>query len=522
MQNTNRQRILCAFIIIGLISALFLSGMRIVMESRNNEAAFVISNTDLELLSQAWGIEPAEYETLLKDAGVCDVIVPEDPRNVLGVYFYDEEGGAYHGERAVIGLNEDIKQFSYIPLEGFAPNSDTPMVRVLRLFRYMGNRYGILGYDGAQEIENIIYRAVTERNIRVVWITPFYDSVTGELISEPAQYTKLIENVTERIAPHGLTVGSSVSAFPPSYAPSQLFVICILWGVIAGGMLLLSSILSLGEMLRNILMFAAMTAVTAFIMLKGTDLAIAAGALAAAVIFPCLGLRLMAGLCAESAFDSVKSMNTGFLKVLLLSLAMSLCGGIYISALQSSARFLLAVDNFRGVKISQILPVFYGAYIVMRTLYKGQKPQDVLAAMLSGRRLIIIAFVLVLGGAGVLFILRTGDGMIGVTVFEQRIRNLFEQIFIVRPRTKEFAVAWPCIAVMILLTGKSRKEYAWPFGIMAAPGLSSVANTFCHSRAPVWLSVTRTAIGAGLGAVLGIAAVIILNRLIPKADKPKV
>ena len=59
---------------------------------------------------------------------------------------------------------------------------------------------------------------------------------------------------------------------------------------------------------------------------------------------------------------------------------------------------------------------------------------------------IVFSLHMILAAVGTVYILRTGDGMLSVSVGEQRARNWLERVLLFRPRTKEFLIAYPAIA----------------------------------------------------------------------------
>jgi mannose/fructose/N-acetylgalactosamine-specific phosphotransferase system component IIC len=83
----------------------------------------------------------------------------------------------------------------------------------------------------------------------------------------------------------------------------------------------------------------------------------------------------------------------------------------------------------------------------------------------------------------------------------------------VRPRTKEFCIAWPCFGIAWLLCQRGAKRRAWPFVLLSVVGFSSVVNSFCHSRTPVWVSGVRGA----LGLLIGLAVALVLTALFHKS-----
>ncbi|HBR08498.1 MAG TPA: hypothetical protein DD735_06320, partial [Clostridiales bacterium] len=358
-----------------------------------------------------------------------------------------------------------------------------------------------LGYPGAEEIENILYRAVTDRNVRVVWITPFTDAQTGRTITDAAVYEDVVENLSARIERHGLILSSSFSAFG-AYEPSPLLIFAA-YGVAAAGILLLGCFFRLSRRWEILLAVAGMGACAALWCaesLWGYNLFTPLLAFAASVIFPCLSLWYAYERLSALRRDTLSRTLGAYTGILLVSLGIAVAGGLFVGALQSGSDYLLAIANFRGVKLSQLLPLAFAVYAVLRFLCP---PREILA----GRK-----FILILGAFGLIcgvgyYILRTGNA--GVSVLEQRFRNWLELLLIARPRTKEFLVAWPCLAAAAVLVTKGKRAYSWPFAVLAASGYASAVNTFCHARSPLWLSLTRTLLGAALGAAIGLILIAI-------------
>ena len=124
-------------------------------------------------------------------------------------------------------------------------------------------------------------------------------------------------------------------------------------------------------------------------------------------------------------------------------------------------------------------------------------------------KVMLVLLLLFVFAAGLVYLLRTGDQMLSVSTFEQRARSWLENVLYFRPRTKEFLLAWPSIGVALFFATRSKRILCWLFGVFAAVGFASVANTFCHSRAFFMVSLARTGygivIGMGLGLILRVA-----------------
>ena len=452
----------------GLVAACILCGVRIGLEAKNTKVCAVMAYDDLARLDGA----------------------------PVGVRGFD--GGAMLD--GVWLLVEDENQHSHVPIDYNAWDGrghDDAFVRCLYLYPQYAARYGTLGYPGAEEIENLLYRAVTDRNIRVLWLTPFTDN--GEVVTDPAVYEEILQNLAARIARQGLAPGDTFSAFTRE-APPLLGLFFTLLGVFGAGLLLLQSFWHVPRWLA----FFSVVCLPA--LWFAPALTVSAGALAAAVVFPCLALWYVTARLAVLEPRGLLFDAGRFLLTLCTGIGICLLGGVFIGALQSSTPYLLAMENFRGVKLSQTLPVAYGAYIVFRRLYGRAGIRDILA----GKKTLLLAACALLLAALAYYLLRTGNAAVGV--WEQRFRNFLERVLLVRPRTKEFLAAWPCLAVACALILRGARRWAWPFAIVSAVGFASVVNSFCHARTPLCLSLARTVYGLVPGAVLGIAILLILYK----------
>jgi len=136
--------------------------------------------------------------------------------------------------------------------------------------------------------------------------------------------------------------------------------------------------------------------------------------------------------------------------------------------------------------------------------------------------LAVVALAIV-GLMGVYYIIRTGNTDSGVVAAsEMQFRNMLEELFVARPRTKEYMIGYPCM--MLLVWAAVRRIPVLPLfcGAGAVIGYTSIVNTFLHIRTMVAISFSRVLIGLGLGLVLGILAVIaaeIIFRLIQRLRK---
>jgi len=150
--------------------------------------------------------------------------------------------------------------------------------------------------------------------------------------------------------------------------------------------------------------------------------------------------------------------------------------------------------EFRGVKLSLVsLPLF----IFFKGLYRERK---------NWRK--FLPFLLILIPVGIYYILRSGN-FGWVSSFERNFRDFLESILWVRPRFKEI------LAFPFFLTLKHFEKYRWFFIVEAfgSIALVSMFNTFCHIKAPIFVSLYRTALSLGISIPLAFIIKKILKRL---------
>lgn len=88
-------------------------------------------------------------------------------------------------------------------------------IRVFNEWGYIQNRYAYCGYTGPEEITNSFFRAVVERNCKVIWLKMILepdndvswdaDQTEWTYITDPAAYEKMILDLDARLEPMGYT-----------------------------------------------------------------------------------------------------------------------------------------------------------------------------------------------------------------------------------------------------------------------------------------------------------------------------
>ena len=179
-------------------------------------------------------------------------------------------------------------------------------------------------------------------------------------------------------------------------------------------------------------------------------------------------------------------------------------GAVMLSALLLDPVFLLGIVRFPFISAALVFPpLLIGAFLYFKT----RNISDFLK-----RPLLISHLALGLLGIGivVMYVMRSGHSSVGsVPILELHFRAFLEQIFSIRPRTKEFLMGYPAL-MLVFMFPKSR--YRWFFAAVGSLALVSLLNSFCHLHTPLWVSAYRSILGLGLGLIMG-SVYLLIRRL---------
>lgn len=176
----------------------------------------------------------------------------------------------------------------------------------------------------------------------------------------------------------------------------------------------------------------------------------------------------------------------------------------FVVALLNNVTYSLVLEQFRGVSLLHIAPIGLVALYVL--LYRGDfafnKTGTLLRMPVTLLMVILAGFV---GLLGMYYMSRTGNAG-SVSSLEMSFRTFLENTVGVRPRNKEFLLAHPLFILGAFLAFKYRT--AAFIMIIAVIGQLSMVDTFAHIHSPLLISLVRGLLGLGLGAILGVIAVI--------------
>lgn len=426
-----------------------------------------------------------------------------------------------------IGMIEHTTQLQHILQYGvndIVRSTGYDAVRIFSVWDYIQNRYQYYGYEGAKEIENTLFRAVVERNIRLIYFKPIKEFKDQHVyVTDLEEYQTMFTNLEKRLEEHNLFFGSKASVME-QYQVGLWAKLIIALGCVAAAVLLIRTILPIGRKLKaGLFGLGAIGAAGAYVVMSGY--AELMTSFAAAIILPSAATLFIVKQSKEYA-DTLdrterltKIAGLGIL-TLVCSVVIALIGGMMTAAPISSVNYMLEIDIFRGVKLAQLLPLvfFIAAYLAYYGFGTSKKHpgtleyQDLREMMNAGIKVWMVILGVLLLGVGYYYIERTGhDSSIQVSSLEMIFRNALEDDLIARPRSKEFLFAFP--SVMMLVYTSIRRFKLWPilFGLASVIGMTSVANTFMHIRTPLYLGFARTGYSLLFGIVIGIAGILIFE-----------
>ena len=458
----------------------------------------------------------ADYERygIRPDYMICGgeaVIGFDDPRDTFALDYIRDNGITL----GLIETNVQRENIMQAGVEDIAAATDYNAVRVFSVWDYIQYRYAYYGYEGAEEIENTLYRAIVERNIRIIYFKPIKEfNNSYAYITDIEVYRDLFDNLNRRLGAHGISMGRA--SVMENYQIPRLALLALGLGAALGGALLPETVLPFKRKWTLLLaLLGAVCVAGAWVVMPNTFRLVAS--FASAAVFACLA----AAFFLRSAKALGEALPSGAKLGAILPRAMGVLSGAVLIALAgammtaaplSSAEYMLELGIFRGVKAAQLLPLAYFCVLFLACygLFEKERSSNTLQIrdVVSALRWTIPVWALVLAGAvglvGYYYIARTGhETAVTVSTVEVVFRNSLENLLLARPRTKEFLVGFPCIMLAVYCAVRRLPFWTALFGLAGTIGLTSVCNTFMHIHTPLYLGFARTACSLALGILLG-------------------
>ncbi|MFC1745590.1 DUF5693 family protein [Candidatus Riflebacteria bacterium] len=194
--------------------------------------------------------------------------------------------------------------------------------------------------------------------------------------------------------------------------------------------------------------------------------------------------------------------NKNFLLRILCFIFPTFLFSLIISALFSEPVYWLKLKQFRGVKISFLLPLFFLAYMQRQVFWN--KVREFLKNPLEPQKLTFLSVGLIFV---IYYLIRSGNYQsFGPSLMEEKFRDLLEWILYARPRTKEFLIGYPALFTFLYLchVKKASLENSFFLPLFMLLGQISFINSFCHFHTPINITLLRCMNGILLGAIVSI------------------
>lgn len=397
-----------------------------------------------------------------------------------------------------IGVIETSKQLGIIEQEG--------LNAVMSATRYTINRVYSTGNDDfVTSVDERYYRwirAVVDRGIRILYVVPFNDdkkmaSVNmNETIDTIARFLPAIAAkgfIVDRTAvPYGLNSAATTSAHRLAVSLSLL----------AAFLLYLLYLLHPQRKWMRAIAILGLLACLAVNLLLHMDFS-KVYALGAAVLYPTFSSLLLLIYLKNYPQHGLIKKLLGSLAIILVINAI----GMYtIVTSLADIRYIMNLSYFSGVKVAFILPLLlfplnYLCVTVPRERWLGMlRSQLKKTPSYLALGLFLLAMVVIY-----IYIGRSGNTSgIEVSRLEIRLREVLENIFLARPRFKEFVIGYPALLAMVYLYHRYKNDLIMlllGFGVVI--GSISMVNSFCHVFTAVSISASRTLAGLIIGLLLG-------------------
>lgn len=462
----------------------------------------------------------------------------------LLVQYLNESGASV----AMMEQNDQSQNQTWPGIEDLLNETGYRGIRVFNEWAYIQNRYQYCGYEGPEEITNTFFRAIAERNCKVIFLKMILepdsdvswdaDEKEWVYITDPAEYEKMLADLDTRLAPLGYTRGT-VPAMEME-DPSVLLKVVQGIGTAALLVMLFDLFFFIGKRWRTILLVLGALGFAGLAVLKPAMFRLILS-MSGGIVMPSLAA---VGLCRvlmekrrtepQAKFGRVLGYTLG---ISVLTILTAFCGSLLATSALSQLSYMIEMDLYRGVKIMQLIPIglFILAYLLVYA-YEETGARDAVLAHVGPRgekgrvkrfnayfaqvmktpmqlgwfvAIVVIAVAAVfLLLVFVYYIYRTGNSTTTPET-ELAFRNFLENTLIARPRTKEMLIGWPMLMLFIWSLRRGMKFLPMVFGMGMSIGLVSVVNTFLHIRTPFLLSLLRTGWGILFGLLIGLAAVVI-------------
>ena len=370
--------------------------------------------------------------------------------------------------------------------------------------------------DKLSDLQPVIARyllGVRERNVRVVYLRPWTHQ-QGDLTIEAANVT-MVKAIADGLRANGYTLGRATPI--PFFKASTSRPIIAVVSLAAPAVLLLLLALLFG--IESWLVFTILIA--GDLMLYALGIAIhhefavrKVIALGGAILFATAAFVAISGAFSAGYAATWRQAVARGLRYLGIGIGVSACGALLVVGLLSHPLFMEEIDRFSGVKLVLLLPPLLALLLYVFTDRFAARIQEPVRVLFEPVRIVhLIAGLGVIAAMAIIYMRSGNQSDIAPSALELHVRSGLSALLLVRPRFKEFMLAWPLLMLIPALQREHLRAAGWLLALAASIGFADVIDTFSHLHTALLVSVLRLVNGALIGIVLGIIVIGLYVRL---------
>ncbi len=441
-----------------------------------------------------------EYEPLIRDYNVQTLIFGYN--RVTGTPDHPEVMNnlvkKYHLQ---VGIIETSQQLGYISQEG--------LDQLMQATGYPINRvYSTSNDDFVKTADERYYRwvrSIIDRGIRIVYLVPFKDESKDSSINLN-ESIETVGHFQQTIAAKGFIIDQPLKDLNSSI-PGKGHRLMVSLSLLAACLLYILYLLRPHRKWMLALSTLGLLACLGINLLWGADFS-RVYALAAAILYPSFSSLLL--LLYLRKYRQ-QSWLLQLISSLVIILGINAMGMYTVVTSLADIRYIMNIGYFSGVKLAFMVPLLlFPLNYLSATVERKEWLNYVIALLKKSPSYLVLGVFLVALMALYVYIGRSGNTSgIEVSGLEIRLREILENIFLARPRFKEFVIGYPSLMAMVYLYRKYHQDLILlllGFGVMI--GSISMVNSFCHVFTAVSISANRTLAGLMTGLLLGLGLVL--------------
>lgn len=454
-----------------------------------------------------------EYEKLVRKYGVKHLVfgneVSGNPDHLAPIINMIKKHGL------IVGIVETSEQLKYVAQPGLDPVMEATSYPINRVYSTTNDEF----VSSADERYYRWVRAVVDRGIRILYVSPFKDrKITYS--ANINNSVEMLDRFHDTIAGKGFIIDQPLKHLS-STVPGPWHRLMVSLSLLLASSLYLLYLFKPGRKLLAFWLALGLLACLTLNILFSADFS-KVYALGAAILYPCFSSLLLLLYLRD---NREKALGLLLLASLAIIIGVNALGMYTVVTSLADIRYIMNIKIFSGVKLAFLIPLLmfgvnYFACFAGKLGFK-EKVMDFLHMkpsylVLGCGMVALLALYYYLGRSG-------NNTDIAVSGLEIRLREILESVFLARPRFKEIIIGYPSLFAMVYLYRQYKEDLillVLGFGVVM--GSISMVNSFCHVFTAVSISASRTLAGLLVGTCCGlltIAGIYVLEWLYNEAQR---